>query len=184
MQSVVSALPNPFEQQALELWELLEVRFGTKRARTSLLPHMTWQVGVGPYDLQKVLPLIDEISRNLQPIPTKVIGVSDFPGESAVIYLRVFKNNHLKSLHTYLWKLITPWLREPNLLYSPHNWVPHIAMVWGDLETERKSETMRFLHEKDVNWSIPIDNFVILDHQSNQIATCEYRFQFGKGILK
>jgi len=126
MQALISRLPKPYEAQVLDLWKELKEKFGLKYIWTTTIPHFTWQMGES-YQLQAITPILEKRAAELEPFEISVEGVESFIGQTPVAFLKIIKSPALIKLHSQLWQDLLPFAREPNLLYSPSLWRPHIT---------------------------------------------------------
>lgn len=181
MQGIVSALPQPYEQKVLTIWEQMERLYGAKFAQTALIPHITWHLAMQNYDMERLIPKLDSFCKLLRPLQVNVKGAASFPGST--IYLKVIKSATLSNLHQNLCELLKPFAHSPNLLYIPQNWVPHITIVHQDLSDNLIKEVLESLNKQAVDWVFQTDNFVILNQENDFRASLIYRFQFGEGLV-
>lgn len=183
MQGIVSALPPEFEKTVCELWEQMELHFQASFARTALIPHFTWQLAMDNYVLEDLIPQLDAFSKTLEPIKIHVSGARPFPGPLPTIYLRIIKSKTLKALHHRLWELCIPFARSSNLLYHVSTWVPHITIVHKDLAQENVQKVLDILAARQIDWRFEVGNLLILHQDPDQIATLDYSFRFGEGLV-
>jgi 2'-5' RNA ligase len=183
MQGIVSALPPKYEQTVFELWEEMEQRFQAHFARTALIPHFTWQLAMEDYVLENLIPQLDAFCKTLKPINIHVQGARLFPGPLPTIYLRIIKSKTLKDLHRRLWERFSPFAHGSNHLYSSETWVPHITIVHKDLAQENVEKALDLLAERQIDWRFEVANLLILRQDPDQIATLDYRFRFGEGLV-
>ncbi len=183
MHGIVSALPAPYERIVLELWEEMEARFDARFARTALVPHFTWQLAMDDYVLEDLVPQLDAFCKTLKPIKIHVKGARHFPGPIPTIYLRIFKSKTLKALHQSLWERFIPFAQSSNDLYFSDTWVPHITIVHKDMAQKHVQAALNLLNERQIDWRFEVDNLLILHQDPDQIATLDYRFKFGEGLV-
>ena len=183
MQGIVSVLPTQYEHIVFDLWEEMEERFSTCFARTALVPHFTWQLAMDDYLLEDLVPQLDAFCKTLKPINIHVQGARLFPGPLPTIYLRIFKSKILKTLHRCLWEVCSPFAQGSNQLYQSDTWVPHITIVHKDIAQEHVQKALDLLNKRQIDWRLQVDNFLILHQDPDQVATLDYRFKFGEGLI-
>ncbi|HPS33604.1 MAG TPA: 2'-5' RNA ligase family protein [Anaerolineaceae bacterium] len=180
MHALISTLPKAYEDQVLQIWDDLEKRFGCKYVRTAAVPHFTWQLGER-YDLDAVIPVLKTAAEALEPFDIVVQGVQHFVSQSPVVFLEIIKNAALVKTHLKLWQLLQEHTAEPNLLYSPALWHPHITLAVQDLSWEDLPKALAFLQSRNIDWRVMIDHFSILRQEPDGAVTLEHHFQFGRG---
>ncbi len=182
MHALISTLPKPYEDQVLQMWDDLEERFGCKYVRTATVPHFTWQLGER-YDLEAVIPLLKNSAEALEPFDIVVQGVEHFISQSPVVFLEILKNPGLVKTHLNIWQLLQEHTAEPNLLYSPALWHPHITLAVQDLSWQDLPKALEFIQSKKIDWRVMIDHFSVLQHDPDGAVALEHHFQFGQGQI-
>jgi len=183
MHGIVSPLPTTYEQTVFELWEEMEERFKAHFARTALIPHFTWQLAMDDYALENLVPQLDAFCKTLKPFKIHVQGARLFPGPLPTIYLHIFKSKTLKDLHQRLWEKFNPFAQASNDLYKSATWVPHITIVHKDLAQEHVQAALQLLDERQIDWRFEVDKLLILHQEPDQVATLDYSFKFGEGLI-
>ena len=183
MHGIVSPLPTRYEQTVFELWEEMEERFQAHFARTALIPHFTWQLAMDDYALENLVPQMDAFCKTLQPFKIHVQGARLFPGPLPTIYLRIIKSKTLKDLHQQLWEKFNLFAQGSNDLYQTNTWVPHITIVHRDIAQEHVPAALQLLNERQIDWHFEVDKLLILHQDPDQIATLDYSFRFGEGLI-
>lgn len=183
MHGIVSPLPAPYEQSVFELWAEMEARFGARFARTALIPHFTWQLAMDDYTLENLIPQLDAFCKTLKPINIHVQGARLFPGPLPTIYLRIIKSKPLKILHQQLWEKFNIFAQGSNELYRSDTWVPHITIVHKDMAQSDVPAALQLLAERQIDWHFNVDQLLILHQEPERVATLDYRFKFGEGLI-
>ena len=86
MQADISLIPEPFNTQVEQLWELLEEKYGLKYIRVTPIPHFTWQLGEG-YQDEEVISRLDELTQRIEPFEVCTRGLNHFAGEKPVLFI-------------------------------------------------------------------------------------------------
>jgi len=183
MHALISTLPKPYEDQVLQMWDELEERFGCKYVRTATVPHFTWQLG-DRYNLEAVIPLLKQLASELEPFDIVVQGVEHFVSQSPIVFLQIIKNPSLVKAHLDIWQRMEAHTTEPNLLYSPALWHPHISLAVQDLSWEDLPKALEFIQSKKIDWRVMIDHFSVLRQEPDGAVTLEHHFQLGKGQIR
>jgi 2'-5' RNA ligase len=182
MQALVTTFPKPYEPRILDIWQDLKDKFEIDYIQSTTIPHFTWQIGL-KYSLQAVTPLLEQIAAETQPFEIAVEGVETFVSQAPVVFLKIIPIPNLIKLHTRLWNALLPYLQEPNLLYSPGLWRPHITLAMQDLSWEQLKPVLDYLMALKLSWRITVDQFSILQQDANGTTTLLHHFQFSQGKI-
>ncbi len=66
MQAVFSLLPEPYNTQVEQIWDLLKDDFGLSYVHITPIPHITWQLGEG-YQEEKVISFCMSLLQSRSP---------------------------------------------------------------------------------------------------------------------
>ena len=182
MQALVSTFPKPFEDQILALWQDLKEKFGSRYIENTTVPHFTWHI-CDTYDLKAVTPLLERIAAEVEPFEIFVEGVGSFISQAPVVYLKIKPNPPLVKLHSRLWLELLPYAHEPNMLYSPSMWHPHITLALQDLGTEQLEAVLAYVRAQEISWHITIDHYSVLTQSPDGAISLIKHFQFTKGMI-
>lgn len=181
MQAVISLLPEPYNTQVEQIWNLLEDHFGLIYVRITPIPHFTWQLGEG-YQQEDVISLLHELTLNLEPFEICTQGLNHFSSSSPILFIEVSKSPKLLELHTAIWQQLFPLTLDPSPLYSPESWHPHITLAMEDLSWEMLDEVTAHLQQENLSWHFTLDNLAIACQHADGKAQVEHIFHFGKGL--
>ena len=182
MQALVTTFPKPYEDQILALWQDLKEKFGVQYVENTTVPHFTWHI-CDTYELQAAIPLLERIASEVEPFEILVEGVGSFISQAPIVYLKIKPNPPLIKLHTRLWQELLPYAREPNMLYSPSMWRPHVTLALQDLGAEQLEPVLAYVGGQKISWRITIDHYSLLTQTTDGAITLINHFQFGKGIV-
>ena len=182
MQALVTTFPKPYEDQILALWQDLKEKFGLQYIENITVPHFTWHI-CDTYELNAVTPLLERIAAEIEPFEILVEDVGTFISQSPVVYLKIKPNPQLIKLHTRLWQELLPYAHEPNMLYSPSMWHPHVTLALQDLSPEQLEPVLAYVGGQKISWRITIDHYSLLTQTMDGAFTLINHFQFGKGII-
>lgn len=183
MQAVISLIPEPFNTQVEQLWELLEEKYGLKYIRVTPIPHFTWQLGEG-YQDEEVISRLDELTQRIEPFEVCTRGLNHFAGEKPVLFIEVCETPRLLELHSAIWQQLLALTLDPSPLYSPETWRPHITLACGDLSWEMLEVVTETLQRETLSWRFILDNFAIACQHEDGKAQVEHVFRFGKGLTE
>ena len=182
MQALVTTFPKPYEDQILTLWQDLKEKFSLQYIENITVPHFTWHI-CDTYELNAVTPLLERIAAEIEPFEILVEDVGTFISQSPVVYLKIKPNPLLIKLHTRLWQELLPYAHEPNMLYSPSMWHPHVTLALQDLSPEQLEPVLAYVGGQKISWRITIDHYSLLTQTTDGAITLINHFQFGKGIV-
>ena len=182
MQALVTTFPKPYEDQILALWQDLKEKFGLQYIENITVPHFTWHI-CDAYELKAVTPLLERIAAEVEPFEILVEDVGTFISQSPVVYLKIKPNPMLIKLHTRLWQELLPYAHEPNMLYSPSMWHPHVTLALQDLSAEQLEPVLAYVGGQKISWRIMIDHYSLLTQTADGAFILINHFQFGKGII-
>ncbi|MFZ3071588.1 MAG: 2'-5' RNA ligase family protein [Anaerolineaceae bacterium] len=180
MQALVSMLPKPYEEQVISLWDELENLFGLRYVRHTPMPHFTWQLGES-YQREAVPPILEKMTAGLEPIDVSVEGVDTFISQTPIVFLKIIKGPTLLKLHSQIWHELLPFTNEPNLLYSPVLWRPHITLAMQDLDRDHLKPVLDYLLAKQLSWRFMVDHISVFLQQPGGGIVLEHHFAFGRG---
>lgn len=183
MQAVISLLPEPYNTQVEQIWNLLEDHFGLIYVRITPIPHFTWQLGEG-YQQEDVISLLHELTLNLEPFEICTQGLNHFSSSSPILFIEVSKSPKLLELHTAIWQQLFPLTLDPSPLYSPERWHPHITLAMEDISWEVLDEVTAHLQQQNLEWRFMLDNLAIACQHADGKAQVEHIFRFGKGLTE
>ncbi len=183
MQAVISLLPEPYNTQVEQIWNLLEDHFGLIYVRITPIPHFTWQLGEG-YQQEDVISLLHELTLNLEPFEICTQGLNHFSSSSPILFIEVSKSPKLLELHTAIWQQLFLLTLDPSPLYSPERWHPHITLAMEDISWEVLDEVTAHLQQQNLEWRFMLDNLAIACQHADGKAQVEHIFRFGKGLTE
>ncbi|NSW51888.1 MAG: 2'-5' RNA ligase family protein [Anaerolineae bacterium] len=161
MQALITALPQPYHQRIINIWDGLHSKFNITQARDiTPIPHLTWHISHSyRTGMMEHLRLLLGGCK----LPSiKVNGLGVFPGTSPVIYLSIDTSDHLVAFHQFIIKSILPFSQESVDLYEPDRWVPHITLALGDTTPTIAEEIIADNVGTQYDWRFEPDNFVLI----------------------
>jgi 2'-5' RNA ligase len=177
MNGIASLLDPSANSRVGHIWDELGSLCGLHGVKITPFPHFTWQVTEG-YELPLLESILDEFSRRTQPFIIRTDGLGVFTGENPVIYISIFKDEKLMKLHSMLWEQTKGYAKQPDMLYSPARWIPHITLAYNDLTNENVGCAFRSLVFQSFNWEINIDNLIFITQTGDQTAETG-KYQLG-----
>ena len=161
MEGIVSLLPEQYYQQVENLWAELQQEFAVQGLYNTPYPHFSYHVAQH-YEVEKVAPLLEQITGNISRFQIRMSGIGIFNGASPVIYIPVVRSLELSQLHEELWKELSSVSSGIQEYYSPAQWMPHITIGFGDITGENLPNIMHWLNEQDFTWECTIDNLALI----------------------
>lgn len=103
MNGIASLLDKPSTSQVETLWQVLEVRCVLAGVKSTLLPHLTWQVTENS-DLPRLEAALQKVTSQVRPFTIHTSGLCLFTGDHPIVYITVVKDESLMHFHDLLWK--------------------------------------------------------------------------------
>ena len=157
MHALVSLLSEPYYEKVQIIWEGLETHFGMKGVQITPFPHFSWQIGQY-YAEDRLFGVMQKLSREIAPFTVHTTGLGMFSGTKPVIFIPVIKSLKLVKTHERLWKKLKEVGEGLSPYYHPLQWVPHISLVYEDLNEENVGEIMKWLSIETYKWSFEVNN--------------------------
>jgi 2'-5' RNA ligase len=170
MCGVVTLLSDPFKSQVESLWRTLGEECGLSNDNLLKIPHFSLQVAEG-YDLDQLLPIMNEIASEIQPFKVHTAGLGLFNGEKVVLYIALAKDSQLLHFQELVWKRVSQAAIEINPLYAPRNWMPHITLTHDNQNYNNLSCMMARLAPQPFNWELQLDNIAYI-YQDDDGSRC------------
>jgi 2'-5' RNA ligase len=105
---------------------------------------------------------LERLAVELGPIYIETAGLGIFAGPDPVLYLALNKNRDLIYLQTKIWTEMQKHSYGAVDYYEPDRWVPHITLANGGLRPEALHAAVYDLGERNLNWTIRIDNLALM----------------------
>jgi 2'-5' RNA ligase len=155
--SIASILRN----EDLGFWDDIENRCMESPLRRTEIPHFSWQTAES-YDYDPLREELANICQNERPFEVHTSGLGIFPGERKILFLIIAKDRNLLDLHEMIWENTILYARQPNLLYSPDNWIPHISLNLEALTDHDFSCTVSELTSRPLNFTMRVEQMGLL----------------------
>ncbi len=145
----------------LFFWDDIENRCSSGGLKRTEIPHFSWQTAE-EYDSNLLREELANICQNVRPFEIHTSGLGIFPGERKILFLIIAKDRPLLDLHEMIWENTILYAKQPNRLYSPENWIPHISLNLETLDSEAFSCTINELTSKPLSFSFRIEQLGLL----------------------
>lgn len=150
------------EKEGRDLWNELEFRCQISGLKKTAIPHFSWQTAEG-YDFVPLREELANICQNIRPFKFRISGLGIFPNEKRkIIFLNIIKDRALLDLHELIWENTLLYARQPNMLYSPENWVPHISLNLNPLEDDSFNCAINELTSKPLDFEFTVNQIGLL----------------------
>jgi 2'-5' RNA ligase len=157
MDGVVSLL----DQQHCEMIDCLRDDFKKLDIKIAACPHISYQVAE-KYDVLALRQIMTQLSLDLSPFQVLTSGLGFFTGTQPILHIPVVRNRNLTEFHQQIWEALAPISSEVSHHYHPDAWMPHITLVYENLELQQLSELLSSLSDRCFNWTITLDNLSLL----------------------
>lgn len=178
MQGVVSLLDDTHYQVVEALRAELKQTFAVEGVYVTPYPHFSYQVA-SYYDLQALEASLCNFAARQTPFQVSTAGLGIFTGTSPVLYISVVRSPKLTQFHQALWQELIQTEQNIQEYYHPEQWMPHITIGFGDLNSATLSAIIHYLSGRNFHWQISINNLAFI-HDTGTRQELIYRFNFGQ----
>ena len=179
MHGIVSLLDDQHYQLVEDLWAELKREFAVEGVYITPYPHFSYQVA-SDYNIVVLEDILRTFAADHTPFQARTAGLGIFTGPQPVLYIPVVRSPELTLFHQTLWERIDRVGNGIQACYHPDQWMPHITIGFGDMSSEKLSQIVRYLGERDFHWEITVDN-VALIYDTGTKQELRSRFDFGDG---
>lgn len=181
MHAVVSLLDDSSSRMVEKLWAEIEREFGIRGVYQTPFPHISYHVS-GEYDVDKVKMVMQVFARHTAPFRVRCCGLGVFTGPLPVLYMPIVRSPQLAEFQHELWHQVTKSSGNPDFMYRPARWVPHITLARDDLAQRALGAIVRKLCTLELNQQVTISNLALIyDTGSRQEAICRVNLSEGVG---
>ena len=177
MYAIISELDQDTAVLVMRLWRKLNDACGLEGIFNYPNPHFTW-MGAESVEVEPIHDLFKVIAEQTYAFPVRITGLDVFEGSSPVLYLSLFKSFSLLNLHKNLWKQIQPYLQEPNLYYSPEQWMPHITLAFRDLTKDNLACAVKSIENEPIRQVSWVNNLTLVEADDDQLGETLCRVNF------
>lgn len=132
---VMTLLDGPAREEALRLWRVFEIDFGSVGVQTFAHPNVTF--GGGQCDnLVALGRQLKKLAGQLGPFDLRISGIDFFHEPEKAAFLRVEGSRRLEQVHRSVDRVLEHHCAELVGLYRPGRWIPHVTVGMGDLSQE------------------------------------------------
>lgn len=157
MYSIASIIRN----EDLNFWDDIEKRCSASNLKKATIPHFSWQTAED-YDFNPLRGELANICSNVRPFEIHTSGLGIFTGERRILFLIIAKDRLLLDLHEMIWENTILYARQPNKLYSPENWIPHISLNLETLDEHDFTCAVNELTLKPLSFKFRIEQLGLL----------------------
>lgn len=168
MYGVVSLLEGRYLSLFREMWRTLQADCGFNGDFLAPIPHISWHVA-GSYNLHVLKTILVDITVRATPLTIRTEGLGIFTGNVPIIYINVVKDAALQEFQFKLWQSAQSAAHEASILYTPENWIPHITLARGDINSCNLGCLMDKLAFKDLSWELEMDHIAVIGQDDEQI---------------
>jgi hypothetical protein len=161
MHGVVSLLDQCHYARLVDIWRDLESRIGLRSERPPVYPHVSYHVAQ-EYEVEASRAAIQALASDQEPFEIETAGLGIFAGPDPVLYLALKKTPTLSGYQKKIWFEMQNHSSYALDYYEPDRWVPHITVASGGLRPELLYAALQDLSERNLEWTIGIDNLGLL----------------------
>lgn len=168
MHGVICLLDETHHQLVQEIWAAMEAELGIKGEMVRPYPHFSYHVAEH-YDLEVLEPVLKEFATLIAPFTVRTAGLGIFTGGLLpVLYVTVVRSPHLTRLQEILWPRLATGSAGIVEHYHPDQWVPHITLGQGGVNTENLPAVLRLLNRYQFEWTFTADNIAVLYNEGKE----------------
>ena len=168
MHALISTLTESDKARVIGLWERLANACELRGIYQIPLPHFSWH-GAEAYDLQALVPRLEEWAKRVEPFEVHTSGLGIFTGPNPILYLRLVATQQLEDYHRHIWQQIQATAPTgPSTYYAPPAWMPHITLGIEDVSIANIGCAVSQLAFEPYNWHLQIDNLTLVSHDPEQ----------------
>lgn len=159
---IVSLLDEPHYLAVEELWREFERRFGVSWLPSRVpFPHISFHVAE-EYAIGRVEEMLSTLALGFSPIRVRTAGLGIFTASEPVLTLTVVRSPELDAMHRRIWEAVSGMTAGVMDYYRPENWVPHITLAQGDLNSTNLPRLVGAMIDRRLDWEIMIDNLTLM----------------------
>ena len=170
MIGIFSRLDQQSSQVVEAIWADLETHCGLTGIQTIPYPHLTWLL-VEDGDLAAIQAALVDIAAATPRLAARATGLGLFPGSLPVLYLPVVRTTALTTLHQHLWDQLAPCGSDPNPLYAPDRWAPHITVAYQDISPDNINCVMAQLAFQPLNLEFTLEDLQVFSNETQPSVT-------------
>ncbi len=179
MHGIVSLLDDQHYQVVENLWSELKREFAVAGVYITPYPHFSYQVATD-YNLDQLEDILHSFATQHPPFQVHTTGLGIFTGPQPVLYIPVVRSPLLTQFHQALWEKVSRAGNGIQSYYHPDQWMPHITIGFGDLNSEKLSHIIRHLGERDFHWQVTINDLSFI-HDNGTKQLLKLRYELGTG---
>ncbi|TMB67895.1 MAG: hypothetical protein E6J43_07535 [Chloroflexi bacterium] len=169
---IVSELDEEHQEAVWRLWTDVEREFGVSISKTHV-PHFTYHCAKS-YGAS-VHRLLANVAATMAPAVTASFILGVFNAPPPLFFLPLVRTADLNSIHRRLWADLGSIATGVMDRYAAERWFATVNLA-PDLENDISRDLLPFLLQRDVAWSLTIDNICLL-HDTGERQIIEARFR-------
>ena len=163
---IVSLLDNQRSATVKEMWRLLHEQMGVTGIAAASYPHISYQVAAG-YDLTQLEEILLQVARATPSMVVQTTGLGLFVNPAYVLYVPVIRNLIISQMQYALWQMTDTARIDAVPYYEPRQWVPHITLARGDLNSTDVGLCIKLLNSYNTDWTFPVDSLALMREDEN-----------------
>jgi hypothetical protein len=129
---ISSDLTGAARAAAIEMWDLLEERYGLSEARCAGAPHVSYIVG-GARETDALAARLAAVASRIAPVDIEIDGLGIFDGLGPALFLRVRRTERLRQDHALVLEAARDGFSTIWPYYLADAWTPHVTLALRDL---------------------------------------------------
>jgi len=183
MHGIVSLLDDQHYQLVEDLWMELKSEFAVEGVYITPYPHLSYQVATD-YNVEQLENILHSFASGHAPFHVSTAGLGIFTGPQLVLYIPVVRSPELSQFHQALLEKVSSTGNGIQAYYHPDQWMPHITIGFGDLNSQNLPQIIHYLANRNFHWQITINNLAFIhDNGTRQVLKVRYELGFGSSPL-
>lgn len=155
------SITSIFSNENVSLWKDLEMTCEYGGLHKAAIPHFSWQTAES-YQFEALRAELELLAAEIPVFSFKTSGIGVFRNNRKIFFLIIVKDRKLLDLHELIWNRTLRFANQPNLHYSPENWIPHITLNLNELSEDQFKCSMEELTSRSYNFEFQVKQFGLL----------------------
>lgn len=155
------SITSVFDAGNAGIWTDLEKSCEYVGLNKTTIPHFSWQTAEA-YQFEPLKKELFSLSRSIRSFKFRTSGLGIFSNHRKILFLIIVKDRALLDLHQRIWEQTIQYAVNPNLLYSPESWIPHISLNLNDLTEDQFLCAVKELSNRSLNFELLVNKLGLI----------------------
>lgn len=165
VQGIVTILEGAAGEQVHALWRRWADEVGPQCVADMSVPHMSYHVAVGDYDLAALRRTFERIASTTTAFEARIAGIGVVANAEGgqVVWLNVTSTPALCALQDALWDDATAAGKDVEMRYERSNWFPHATLAYHRSVLPTLPSLVEMLRADELPRTMAIDNLSVIE---------------------